>query len=87
MNAPVRVTKWLIFELYPYVKRGQKTSVYHIRTREGGEALGEIRWWGRWRKYAFFPAHGTLYEPTCLRDIATFIDDLMAERKLAKKAT
>jgi hypothetical protein len=46
--------------------------------------LGEVRWHGAWRCFAFFPAAGTLFEPTCLRDLAAFIDWLMGERKAAR---
>ncbi len=73
--------KWIRFVLYPYVKPWQKTHVYHVVTIDGGVKLGEVRWWGAWRKYAFFPEASTLYEPTCLRDIAAFIDGLMEERR------
>lgn len=43
-----------------------------------GETLGRIRWFGRWRKYAFEPAPNTIFEQDCLRDIAAFCEDLTA---------
>jgi hypothetical protein len=52
-------------------------SDYHS---ERGFVLGEIKWFSHWRKYAFFPYADTLYEQTCLREIAQFIDERMAER-------
>lgn len=60
-----------------------KTRIWQVVTTYdgGGVVLGQIRWHGAWRKYAFFPATGTLYEPTCLRDIAEFIDRQMSQRK------
>lgn len=58
-----------------------KTSVWIVRSSEGGDLLGEIRWFARWRKYAFFPALHTVFEQDCLRDIAKFIEDeTMAHR-------
>lgn len=60
-----------------------KTQIWQVVTTYdgGGIVLGEIRWFGRWRKYAFYPAVGTVFEPTCLRDIAVFIEKQMNERK------
>lgn len=49
---------------------GGVTKLYSVM--QGGERLGEVRWFGRWRKYAFFPLPGTLYEENCMRDIADF---------------
>ena len=34
--------------------------------------LGGIAWFGKWKKYAFFPNKGTVYDETCLREIAEF---------------
>lgn len=36
--------------------------------------LGVVKWYGAWRKYAFFPASGTLFEHDCLRQIASFCE-------------
>lgn len=64
-----------------------KTKIWQVVTTYdgGGTALGTVRWHGPWRKYAFFPAVYTLFEPTCLRDIAAFIDKVMTERREARK--
>jgi len=71
-------SKWIYFVL---VKEGLKTNAWIVTARESQEKLGEIKWFGRWRKYAFFPYEGTVYEPTCLKDIAEFIEDQMRRRK------
>jgi len=64
-----------------------KTERWDVLTKKevGGLLLGRISWWGSWRRYAFFPNANTLYEPTCLRDIAQFIDARMEERKARRK--
>jgi hypothetical protein len=41
---------------------------------DGEVELGEVKWYGRWRCYAYFPVNDTLYEKTCLRDIANFCE-------------
>lgn len=76
--------KWLDFYLEPPVV-GRKTDRWLVYAKGGGQ-LGQIHWFGAWRKYAFYPLAETLYEPTCLRDIATFIEDRMAERAQQRKA-
>lgn len=54
------------------------TSVYSARS---GDKLGEIKWFGRWRQYAFYPAEGTIWNPDCLADINTVIYKLMESRQ------
>lgn len=49
-----------------------KTSVWGVYTKRGDE-LGQIRWFGRWRQYVFFPANSTVYSAGCLVDIVDFI--------------
>lgn len=70
--------RWIRFALGP--KQNPKTSIWLVIAKDGDMPLGEIRWWGRWRKYAFFPNPETLYENTCLRDIAEFIESAMVHR-------
>ncbi len=52
---------------------------------EHKEDLGQIRWFGRWRKYCFFPNTGTIYEETCLREIAEFCVTVTKEHRQKKK--
>ena len=72
------MAKWIKFVL---IKEGEKTNVWRVVTEERNEVLGEIKWLGRWRKYAFFPSPETVYEDDCLKDIAEFIEQQMIERK------
>jgi hypothetical protein len=71
--------KWIRFVEKPPLKSAQKTKRWHVETKGGDEAgflIGEIIWDGRWRCYAFAPVEnvGTVYEKTCLRDIASFCE-------------
>lgn len=72
-----------------------KTIIYNVWTDAGSThtsgvstvLLGEIRWYGAWRKYAFFPSQQTLFEEVCLREIAMFIENrTQAHRREKKKA-
>jgi len=58
-----------------------KTKLFDVVAKEGAIALGEVKWFARWRKYAFFPAAGTVFEQDCLNDISSFLEKLKAERK------
>lgn len=64
------------------VKNTGKTQVFWLHSKDGDFFLGEVKWHGAWRKYAFFPARDTLFKKQCLTDIVTFLDDLMTERKI-----
>ena len=72
--------KWLEFVEYPELKN-KKTKVYAVIHKDSGDDLGEIKWFGRWRQYCFFPDWVVLFSRSCLRDIADFIDQLMEDRK------
>lgn len=60
-----------------------KTDVYDVTNRERGTALGVVKWWGRWRQYAFLPAGDCVFSAGCLTDIADAIAVLMSDRKAA----
>lgn len=73
----------------------RKTNIYDVLEKGCGitARLGGIKWFGRWRKYAFYPVEGTIYEETCMREIALFIQQetrlhnkLAAEKRKAAKA-
>ena len=72
------MSKWIEFI---QMRHTGKTAVWDVVTKEGGGVLGEVKWFGRWRKYSFYPKPDTIYEQTCLRDIAAFIDEQMTSRR------
>jgi hypothetical protein len=86
----VEAPKWIEFQECVPRTKDAKTKVWAVVTKGGSEkevggiALGAVKWFGRWRRYAFFPDPATVYEPTCLRDIASFIDSEMQKRKAAR---
>lgn len=45
-----------------------------VVAKDGGDPLGEVKWFGRWRKYAFFPERDCVFEQDCLRVIAEFCE-------------
>lgn len=36
-------------------------------------SLGEVRWYSPWRRYAFYPAPGTVFDTACLEELANFV--------------
>lgn len=67
------------------VPEGMKTRVFQVYDSTG-TLLGAVRWFGRWRCYAFYPHGETVYEPTCLREIAEFCAEETRRHREAKKA-
>jgi hypothetical protein len=53
---------------------GRKTKIFAVTSRMNGAPLGEVKWFAAWRKYAFFPAQGTVFDDGCLYEIAAHCD-------------
>jgi hypothetical protein len=74
--------KWIEFVDVSDDYVSKKTKTFNVENKENGFILGQIKWYGGFRKYGFYTHHrDCIFEPTCLRDIADFIDGLMKERK------
>jgi len=65
------------------IRPGQKTERWVVETKEDEDHLGEVKWFGRWRQYAFFPAPECVFEQSCMREISDFIEEKMRARKAA----
>ena len=63
-----------------------KTLRFDVIADEDSLWLGRVEWFGRWRKYVFVAGSLTLYEETCLNEIAEFIKGKTAEHRQAAKA-
>jgi hypothetical protein len=72
------VTKRLRFirktTLEELLVRKPKTKAWRVRNIETKIDLGIVKWFGRWRQYAFFPDEELVFEKTCLRTIADFAE-------------
>ncbi len=71
-------SKWIYFELF---HEGEKTSKWYVLARRNDAVLGEIKWYGPWRQYCFFPVIGTIFNPGCMDHISEFIRAEMERRK------
>jgi hypothetical protein len=75
--------KWIEFRQLPRPEK-RKTDIWKVlpKSDEYALPLGEVRWYSQWRRYAFYPGPGRpVFEPTCLRDIASFCEDETRKRK------
>ena len=69
---------------FRFAGQKQKTQIWHVYSKNHGSFLGYIKWFGRWRQYAFFPAAETVWNPECLGDIGVFIKKLMDDWRKGK---
>lgn len=67
------MSKYLEFSV---IEEGPKTKVIGIWSKKDGDRLGIIKWFGRWRQYAFFPENGTVFNVECLDVIRSHIKEL-----------
>lgn len=60
---------------------GKTYVVQVLSARHPGVTLGEIRWYGRWRQYAFYPRPDTIWNPECMDGVSAAIRELMAHKR------
>lgn len=78
------MNKYLRFQRSPAAEVGKKTQVWCVYKMGSGFLLGEIKWYGPWRQYVFFPSQQTLFNADCLTSIGSVCLDL-TRRWRAKK--
>lgn len=47
----------------------RRTRVVEVVAVRDGALLGTVKWFGRWRRYAFFPEPGCAFDPGCLEAV------------------
>jgi hypothetical protein len=78
------MANWIQFRGGGPSKSG-KTKMWNVETIGGETILGTIAWFGRWRRYGFYPTSGTVFEQDCLRDIASFCEGETKAHRLASR--
>lgn len=69
------------------VPSDRKTAIWLVRSKyDDGGLLGQIAWFGRWRKYSFFASPDCVFEEVCMREISQFIVDRTREHRAGKSA-
>jgi len=64
------MSKYLEFNV---IEKKPKTKVIEVTSKLHGDRLGIIKWFGRWRQYAFLPENGTVFNVECLDNIQNYI--------------
>lgn len=54
--------------------RGTQTDRYEVRDTMH-HLIATIRWYAAWRTYSLFPEPHTVWEKTCLRELADVLDE------------
>lgn len=81
MTVETAITyRFFIVEPQPLAPR-RKTRDYHLVSRQGGETIGVVRWYGGWRQWCFFPAASSMWDDGCLADVHDFIGRLKGAGK------
>jgi hypothetical protein len=53
-----------------------KTEKFMCLNKKSANQLGEVKWYGAWRQYCYFPLVQAVYSKGCLNDIADFLTQL-----------
>ena len=65
------------------------TDVWHVYSGNAHTPsplmLGHVAWFGAWRKYCYYPNGATVYEETCLREIAEFVVTITTQHKTSRR--
>ena len=68
--------KYIHFSDMSFLYSKKKTKTFNCRNSNTYDLLGEVKWFGRWRQYCFFPNHETIFNSICLNDISNFLQQL-----------
>lgn len=69
MNLAQFYTDYLRFHDATLDDPRKKTKVIFVMKPDGTTKLGEIKWYGPWRQYAFFPSAARVFNTACLETI------------------
>lgn len=83
MDLVLPESRYLSFELDDHYDG--KTELVEVVSKKHLRSLGEIKWYGPWRQYAFFPYNETVWNPGCMDDIKACIDVLKERRESGKR--
>lgn len=66
--------------------KGRKTPIYHINSLRSQDEIGQIKWYGAWRKYCFFPNGDTVWDKKCLDSVCDWLLEVNTpvEKRTAK---
>ena len=62
----------------------RKTPIYNI-INNNNLKIGQIKWYGPWRKFCFYPYPDTIWDSNCLQQLLDCMNTLNKEYKLKEK--
>lgn len=62
----------------------RKTPIYNI-INNNNLKIGQIRWYGPWRKFCFYPDSDTIWDNKCLQDVLNIINDYNSKWRQSNK--
>lgn len=81
-----RVEKYIeIVEVIFTGRTTRRTRTWNVVNTRFQTVVGQIKWWGAWRKYCFFTEPNMLYDSDCLRMIADYSEKLTKSHYENKK--
>lgn len=67
-------------------RQGAKTDTWEAWGLQTGSHIGQVRWYAPWRKYCFYPGADRLFDETCLKSIAVFLEWETRKHRTGKRA-
>lgn len=69
------MSKYIEFVEYKDEFTSKKTKYWQVNNKQSGIQIGSIKWATNFRKYAFHPYDATIYDASCLEEIAKFLKE------------
>jgi hypothetical protein len=63
----------------------RKTPIYEIYSKLSNTLIGEIKWYGAWRQFCFFPVENTVWDTKCLTSLTNYIQAINCKYKHSKE--
>jgi len=76
---PKPAKQYINILLRPY--KNPSSFIWVVKSISKGNELGEIKWYGAWRQYCFYPADNCIFNKTCMNHIIDHIEREMAKRR------
>ena len=70
---PVQIIDKEYIRFLEYEIPERKTKYWAVRNKKHGTRLGDIEWYGAWRKYCFFTVDGIVFDQKCMLEIVKFM--------------
>ncbi len=70
---------------FDWVGSTGKTDIWNVLSKSSEYILGQIKWYGAWRQYCFWPSPQTIFSSRCMQDINQAVKQLMEDRRKKPK--